>query len=131
LYFGKDRTQIIQIIQLFNNKMTYNCLYCTRTFSTPYALKRHVSDKHQYTEEDEGEASRQYEEEPGLWDDDLPIDRSDLWDDDLPTEDPMVKITITIVLKIKLVIIGFLTLQNEEVKTEPIILEQTAGAQNL
>ena len=55
--------------------MTYTCLHCSRTFATPYALKRHISDKHKYTgDEDEGETSRlnlPYEE-PGLWDDDLP-----------------------------------------------------------
>ena len=49
--------------------MTYTCLHCSRTFATPYALKRHISDKHKYTGgEDEGETSRlnlPYEE-PGL-----------------------------------------------------------------
>jgi len=76
--------------------MTYTCLHCSRTFATPYALKRHISDKHKYTDENEGETSRlnlPYEE-PGLWDDDLPIKEPGLWDllteepiwDDLPTE---------------------------------------------
>ena len=76
--------------------MTYTCLHCSRTFATLYALKRHISDKHKYTDEDEGETSRlslPYEE-PGLWDDDLPTKESSLWDllteepiwDDLPTE---------------------------------------------
>jgi len=76
--------------------MTYTCLHCSRTFATPYALKRHISDKHKYTDEDEGETSRlnlPYEE-PGLWDDDLPTKEPSLWDlqteepiwDDLPTE---------------------------------------------
>jgi len=56
--------------------MTYQCLHCRRTFSTPYALKRHISDKHQCIIEDEGEASRSNipYEEPGLWEDDLPTD---------------------------------------------------------
>jgi len=76
--------------------MTYTCLHCSRTFATPYALKRHISDKHKYTDENEGETSRlnlPYEE-PGLWDDDLPTKEPGLWDllteepiwDDLPTE---------------------------------------------
>ena len=78
--------------------MTYTCLHCSQTFATPYALKRHISDKHKYTgDEDEGETSRlnlPYEE-PGLWDDDLPTkEPGRLWDllseepiwDDLPTE---------------------------------------------
>ena len=69
--------------------MTYTCLHCFRTFATPYALKRHISDKHKYTDEDEGETSRlnlPYEE-PGLWDDDLPTKEPSLWD--LPTEKPI------------------------------------------
>jgi hypothetical protein len=72
--------------------MTYTCLHCSRTFATPYALKRHISDKHKYdTDDDEGETSRlnlPYEE-PGLWDDDLPTNEPGLWDDDLPTEEPI------------------------------------------
>jgi hypothetical protein len=71
--------------------MTYTCLHCSRTFATPYALKRHISDKHKYdTDDDEGETSRlnlPYEE-PGLWDDDLPTNEPGLWDDDLPTNEP-------------------------------------------
>ena len=55
--------------------MTYNCLHCSRTFATPYALKRHISEKHQYhiIEEEEGESSHSNlpYEEPGLWDDDF------------------------------------------------------------
>ena len=69
--------------------MIYNCLYCSRTFSTPYALKRHISSKHPYADEDEGESSQskiQYKEETGLWDVDLP-EEDDLWDD----EDQMVR----------------------------------------
>ena len=72
--------------------MVYKCLHCSQTFATPYALKRHISDKHQYIAEDEGKTSRlniPYEE-PGLWDDDLPIEEPSLWDDDLPTEDQIV-----------------------------------------
>jgi hypothetical protein len=56
--------------------MTYNCSHCSRTFATPYALKRHISAKHQYTiEEEEGGTSQSQlnlpYEEPGLWDDDV------------------------------------------------------------
>jgi hypothetical protein len=64
--------------------MSYKCSHCSRFFSTPYALKRHISEKHQYNNIDEiGEAVTQtniaeelrlwdepYEEEPGLWDED-------------------------------------------------------------
>jgi len=72
--------------------MTYECAHCSQTFATPYALKRHISAKHQYIAEDEGETSRSNipYEEPGLWDYDLPIEEPGLWDDDLPTEDQIV-----------------------------------------
>jgi Zinc finger, C2H2 type len=88
--------------------MIYSCLHCSRTFATPYALKRHISDKHQYVNEEEGESSRSNipYEEPGLWDD-LPINYSEdqgLWDEDLPmnySEDQMVRVII-IVLKISI-----------------------------
>ena len=49
--------------------MTYTCLHCSRTFSTFYALKRHISDKHQYhIIEEEGESSHSnlLTKEPGL-----------------------------------------------------------------
>ena len=66
--------------------MTYTCLHCSRTFSTPYALKRHISDKHQYhIIEEEGKSSHSNlpTEEPGLWDDDLLINYlKNLWDED-------------------------------------------------
>ena len=66
--------------------MTYNCLHCSRTFATPYALKWHISDKHQYDVEEEGESSHSNLPyvEPGLWDDDdnlLTYDESELWDE--------------------------------------------------
>ena len=70
--------------------MTYLCSYCDRTFSTSLALKRHISDKHQYIDEEEGATSQSrmlYEEEPGLWDDDFPTEETGLWDDDQPTKD--------------------------------------------
>jgi hypothetical protein len=77
--------------------MTYTCLHCSRTFATSYALKRHISDKHKYTDVDEGETSRlnlPYEE-PGLWDDDLPYEEHGLCDDDLPTEELMLDVLPT------------------------------------
>jgi len=69
--------------------MIYKCEHCSRTFATPYALKRHISDKHQYIAEDEGETSHS-NIPSGIWDNDLPIKESGLWDDDLPTEDQIV-----------------------------------------
>lgn len=53
--------------------MGYQCLHCSRTFSTPFGLKRHISDRHQYIA-DEGESSQSNllpYEEPGLWDEDF------------------------------------------------------------
>src|SRR5256885_1929271 len=50
--------------------MTFKCLHCFHTFATPYALKRHISKKHQYnTNKDEEEAfqSNIPYKEPGLW----------------------------------------------------------------
>lgn len=79
----------------------YQCLYCKVTFATAYALKRHISGKHNNIEEDKGETSQSkitYEEEPGLWDDDFTTEEatkeSELWDDnyDLPIDDPMVRL---------------------------------------
>src|ERR1044071_9858880 len=70
--------------------MSYECLYCSRTFATPYVLKRHISAKHQFINEDEGKASSSQMpyEEPGLWDDDLLTDEPSLWNnDDLLTGD--------------------------------------------
>jgi hypothetical protein len=74
-------------------KMTYQCLHCFRTFASPYALKRHISDKHQYNIEDEGETSNSTLPyvEPDLWNDDLPTGES-LWDTDLSMEDQMVRV---------------------------------------
>src|SRR5439155_284618 len=53
--------------------MGYQCLHCLRTFSTPFGLKRHISDRHQYIA-DEGESSQSNllpYEEPGLWNEDF------------------------------------------------------------
>jgi Zinc finger, C2H2 type len=73
--------------------MTYKCLHCSRTFATPYALKRHISDKHQYIAEDEGETSRSNipYDELSLWDEDLPTEEPSFWDEDFSTEDQMVR----------------------------------------
>lgn len=95
--------------------MTYQCSYCNRNFSTPRALKIHISQKHQYTtdDEDKGETShskttykenpevwsddegKPYEEDPSIWcdddDDDERMQEPEIRDDDLPTEDPMVR----------------------------------------
>ena len=46
--------------------MTYTCLHCYRTFATPYALKRHISEKHQYIDEDEPSHSTIKYDEPDL-----------------------------------------------------------------
>src|SRR2546429_9966747 len=53
--------------------MGYQYLHCSRTFSIPFGLKRHISDRHQYIA-DEGESSQSNllpYEEPGLWDEDF------------------------------------------------------------
>src|SRR3954452_3903983 len=50
--------------------MTFKCLHYFCTFATPYALKRHISKKHQYnTNKDEEEAfqSNIPYKELGLW----------------------------------------------------------------
>lgn len=75
--------------------MTYNCLHCSRTFATPYALKRHISAKHQYIEEVEGETSQSQlnlpYEEPGLWDDDFIMEEPMAVE---PTIEPTVEPTV-------------------------------------
>ena len=75
----------------------YQCLYCTRTFATPYTLKYHISDKHPYIDENEGKTSKSaipYKEEPGLWDNNyLPIKKTVRWDNLVPsTDDLMVRL---------------------------------------
>jgi hypothetical protein len=66
---------------------SYKCLYCVRIFATPYGLKRHISERHQYNNDDDEEESFQTNiivEEPGLWDDyDVQtLEESGLWDED-------------------------------------------------
>ena len=53
------------------------CLYCSRTFATPYALKRHISDKHRF-EFNEDEESTKIVEESGLWNEDSTINYSEV-----------------------------------------------------
>ena len=60
--------------------MVYKCLHCSIICATPYALKRHISKKHQYNAEDEGETFRL----------NIPYEEPGLWDDNLPTEDQIV-----------------------------------------
>ena len=50
--------------------MTYTCLHCSRTFGTPVGLKWHISEKHQYEDNNEVketfQSSKVPSEEPGL-----------------------------------------------------------------
>ena len=75
-----------------STEMTFKCLHCFRTFTIPYALKRHISEKHQYnTNKDEEEAfqSNILYEELSLWDKEetfqlniLTYEELSLWDED-------------------------------------------------
>jgi len=77
--------------------MTYSCLYCLREFASTYALKRHISEKHQYDVSEDDEVTFQSDmpyEETDLWDDDdneaskLPYrEEPGIWDDDFITKD--------------------------------------------
>ena len=69
--------------------MGYQCLHCSRTFSTPFGLKRHISDRHQYIA-DEGESSQSNllpYEEPGLWDEDFIMEDEEVKEDEEYEED--------------------------------------------
>ena len=48
---------------------SFQCSYCSRTFASAYALKRHISDKHRNLDisdnDDDGPSEMPYEE-PGL-----------------------------------------------------------------
>ena len=69
--------------------MGYQCLHCSRTFSTPFGLKRHISDRHQYIA-DEGESSQSNllpYEEPGLWDEDFIMEDEEDEEDEEVEED--------------------------------------------
>jgi DNA-directed RNA polymerase subunit RPC12/RpoP len=65
---------------------SYKCSHCPRTFSSPYGLKRHISIKHQYVDEDirdEKEFKPTIQtDEPGLWDDEKPTEENLFSDDD-------------------------------------------------
>jgi hypothetical protein len=80
--------------------MTFKCYYCERTFATPYALKRHISDKHRYNlnENEEETSQTNIIEETGLWDDEdeeTPIqEESGLWDDEDEAEAPTQEVII-------------------------------------
>ena len=53
--------------------MTFKCLHCFCTFATPYALKRHISEKYQYnTNKNEEEAFQS----------NIPYKKLSLWDED-------------------------------------------------
>jgi len=55
--------------------MPFQCIHCPRNFSTPYALKRHISSKHPISTQSEESAfilpiaSPPIYEEPRLWED--------------------------------------------------------------
>ena len=69
--------------------MGYQCLHCSRTFSIPFGLKRHISDRHQYIA-DEGESSQSNllpYEEPGLWDEDFIMEDEEDEEDEEVEED--------------------------------------------
>lgn len=70
---------------------SYKCLYCSRTFANPYALKWHISNKHRYVIDEDEELTTQTNivEEPGLWDEDDTMEYSEepgLWDEDVTME---------------------------------------------
>ena len=49
---------------------SFTCLYCDRIFASPYGLKRHISEKHQYDnneiKDEEAPFQTKVVEEPGL-----------------------------------------------------------------
>src|SRR5205085_4390707 len=51
--------------------MGYQCLHYSRTFSTPFGLKRHISDRHQYIADEGSQSNLLPYEEPSLWDEDF------------------------------------------------------------
>ena len=67
--------------------MAYQCLHCSRTFSTPFGLKRHISDKHQYIDKGEPSQSNLPYEEPGLWDEDFIMEGEEDEEDEEVEED--------------------------------------------
>ena len=64
-----------------STEMTFKCLHYFCTFAIPYALKCHISEKHQYnTNKDEEEAfqSNIPYEELGLWDEDFTMNYAEI-----------------------------------------------------
>ena len=66
---------------------SFTCLYCDRTFASPYGLKCHISEKYQYDnneiEDERAPFQTKVVEEPGLWDDEgtpFQINIDGLWD---------------------------------------------------
>src|SRR4051812_38364741 len=66
---------------------SYKCLYCECTFAFPYGLKRYISDKYQYVNneiENEGTPFQtKVVEEPSLWNNEgipFQMNINDLWD---------------------------------------------------
>ena len=93
--------------------MTFKCLHCFRTFTTPYALKRHISEKYQYnTNKDEEEAfqSNIPYEELSLWDEEETFQSNvptyeelSLWDEDFTMNyAEVISQSIIIIVKINL-----------------------------
>ena len=77
---------------------SYQCLHCSRTFSTPFGLKRHISAKHQYIA-DEGESSQSNllpYEEPGLWDEDFIMEDEEVEEDEEYEEDEPITLEQTV-----------------------------------
>ena len=76
---------------------SFMCLHCDRTFASPYELKRHISEKHQYDNneiEDEGALLQtKVAEESGLWDDKgtpFQMNIDSLWDNSgAPNQDEL------------------------------------------
>ena len=72
--------------------MVYECQHCFRTFATSYALKHHISDKHQYEDDEETfQLNVVPNEEPGLWDED---------DEDFTTAYTMDEVVIITIMKL-------------------------------
>ena len=59
--------------------MTFQCSYCSRIYSNAYGLKRHISDKYQFINDQEKTISLKIPlyEEPDLWDEEFTLDYSE------------------------------------------------------
>src|SRR5205814_8935034 len=63
----------ILYLHSFPTRRSSDLTACSRTFASPYALKRHISDKHRNqvtSDSNDFRTSEMPYEEPGLWDDD-------------------------------------------------------------